>query len=57
MLLIRTARFASALAFGTGTGLRNLRERLAAHYPGRHRLDVHEKDGWVHARIRVGDEH
>jgi two-component system, LytTR family, sensor kinase len=38
---------------GTGTGLRNLRQRLAAHYPGRHRLDVHEEDGWVHARIRI----
>jgi two-component system, LytTR family, sensor kinase len=41
---------------GTGTGLRNLRERLAAHYPGRHRLDVHEEGGWVHARIRIDDE-
>jgi two-component system, LytTR family, sensor kinase len=38
---------------GTGTGLRNLRERLAAHYQGRHEFDVHEADGWVHARIRI----
>jgi signal transduction histidine kinase len=42
-------------AAGTGTGLRNLRDRLAAHYPGRHRLDVHGEDGWVHARIRIDD--
>jgi LytS/YehU family sensor histidine kinase len=41
---------------GTGTGLRNLRERLAAHYPGRHRFDVYEEGGWVHARIRIDDE-
>jgi signal transduction histidine kinase len=41
---------------GTGTGLRNLRERLAAHYPGRHRFDVYEEGGWVHARIRIGDD-
>jgi signal transduction histidine kinase len=47
----------SAPSAGTGTGLRNLRERLAANYPGRHRLDVHEEGGWVHARIRIGDDH
>jgi two-component system, LytTR family, sensor kinase len=41
---------------GTGTGLRNLRERLAAHYPGRHRFDVYEDGGSVHARIRIGDD-
>ena len=40
---------------GTGTGLRNLRERLAAHYPWRHRFDVYEEGGSVHARIRIGD--
>jgi two-component system LytT family sensor kinase len=41
---------------GTGTGLRNLRERLAAHYPGRHRLDVREESGSVHARLRIDDD-
>jgi len=40
---------------GTGTGLRNLRERLVAHYPGQHRFDVYEEGGSVHARIRIGD--
>jgi hypothetical protein len=40
---------------GTGTGLRNLRERLVAHYPGRHRFDIYEEGGSVHARIRIGD--
>ena len=40
---------------GTGTGLRNLRERLGAHYPWRHRFDVYEEGGSVHARIRIGD--
>jgi signal transduction histidine kinase len=40
---------------GTGTGLRNLRERLAAHYPGRHRFDLYEEGGSMHARIRIGD--
>jgi two-component system, LytTR family, sensor kinase len=38
---------------GTGTGLRNLRERLTAHYQGRHQFDVREEAGWVHARIRI----
>src|SRR5262245_23220588 len=41
---------------GTGTGLRNLRERLAAHYPGRHRFDVYEEGVSVYARIRIADE-
>src|SRR5262245_30627641 len=41
---------------GTGTGLRNLRERLAVHYPGRHRFDVYEEGGSVHARIRIDNE-
>jgi len=40
---------------GTGTGLRNLQERLVAHYPWRHRFDMYEEDGSVHARIRIGD--
>jgi two-component system LytT family sensor kinase len=55
-----TGRWADAVqpsppSAGTGTGLRNLRERLAANYPGRHRFDVYEEGGWVHARIRIGD--
>jgi two-component system, LytTR family, sensor kinase len=38
---------------GTETGLHNVRERLGAHYPGRHAFDVYEDGGWVHARIRI----
>ncbi|HET7132115.1 MAG TPA: histidine kinase, partial [Gammaproteobacteria bacterium] len=40
---------------GTDTGLNNVRERLLAHYPGRHAFDLYENDGWVHARIRIDD--
>jgi histidine kinase len=43
-------------AQGTDTGLHNVRERLLAHYPGRHAFDVYEEGGWVHARIRIDDE-
>jgi hypothetical protein len=41
---------------GTGTGLANVRQRLLAHYPGRHQLEVDEEAGWVHVRIRIDDE-
>jgi hypothetical protein len=40
---------------GTDTGLNNVRERLLAHYPGRHAFDLYQNDGWVHARIRIDD--
>ena len=36
-------------ASGTGTGLRNLRERLRHIYPDRHELSIGEVDGWVRA--------
>ncbi len=42
-------------AAGTDTGLPNVRERLRAHYHGRHTFEVHEEGGWVHARIRIDD--
>src|SRR5690606_13653287 len=42
-------------AGGTGTGLDNVRQRIAELYPGRHRLDVFEEGAWVHARIRIDD--
>jgi two-component system, LytTR family, sensor kinase len=38
---------------GTGTGLRNLRARLAHLYPERHALDVGEHAGEVRAHLRV----
>jgi LytS/YehU family sensor histidine kinase len=36
-------------AEGTGTGLHNIRGRLAMLRPGRHRFDIRERDGWVTA--------
>lgn len=38
---------------GTGVGLSNLRERLALVRPGRHRFDLSEEGGWVHARLEI----
>ncbi|MCP3099901.1 histidine kinase [Myxococcus sp. K15C18031901] len=38
---------------GTGTGLANVRERLAHAYPERHRFEVREDAGWVKATLRV----
>jgi len=51
---VATSRTA-ARSDGTDTGLDNVRERLRAHYDGRHAFDVHEDAGWVHARIRIDD--
>lgn len=36
---------------GTGTGLRNVAQRLDLAFPGRHKFNVSERDGWVHAEI------
>ena len=36
---------------GTGTGLRNVAQRLELAFPGRHTFNVSERDGWVHAEI------
>jgi LytS/YehU family sensor histidine kinase len=49
------AASSSTHASGTDTGLPNVRERLQAHYRGRHTFDVFEDGGWVHARIRIDD--
>jgi hypothetical protein len=38
---------------GTGTGLRNLEQRLAATLPGRATLAIDEHDGWVRAVITL----
>nr|WP_272502137.1 histidine kinase [Salinibacter ruber] len=40
-------------ADGTGTGLDNVRRRLATQHPDRHRLAVTEDDGWVRVRIEL----
>ena len=43
-------------AAGTGTGLRNVRQRLVEHYGERHhRMDIIEEDGWVCVRIRIDE--
>lgn len=36
-----------------GTGLENLRRRLALLYPGRHRLDISATDGWVRVQLHL----
>ncbi len=41
---------------GTGTGLDNVRRRLATQHPDRHRLTVTEDDGWVRVRIEIDTE-
>ena len=38
---------------GTGTGLRNVAQRLELAYPGRHAFSMTERDGWVHAEITL----
>lgn len=36
-----------------GTGLENLRRRLALLYPGTHELTTSQADGWVRVRLRI----
>jgi len=36
---------------GTGTGLKNVAQRLELAFPGRYAFAVTERDGWVHAEI------
>jgi len=40
---------------GLGVGLANVRQRLARLYPGRHVFEVGQENGWVQARIELGD--
>jgi two-component system, LytTR family, sensor kinase len=47
---------AEPMETGAGVGLANVRQRLERLYPGRHRFQVGQDDGWVRARIEiVGD--
>lgn len=41
---------------GTGTGLANVRRRLALAFPGRGAFTLTERGGWVHAEIRLRAE-
>jgi len=41
---------------GTGTGVRNIAQRLKLAFPGRHSFGIEERDGWVHARMRLEQE-
>jgi hypothetical protein len=41
---------------GAGVGLSNVRQRLERLYPGRHRFEVGQDDGWVRARIEIMGE-
>jgi hypothetical protein len=38
---------------GTGTGGKNIAQRLKLAFPGRHSFGIEERDGWVHARLRL----
>jgi LytS/YehU family sensor histidine kinase len=42
-----------AESVGTGTGMENVRQRLDAAFPGRHRLVIGEKDGWVMVELEI----
>ncbi len=37
----------------TGIGLPNVRQRLEVSYPGKHRFEILEDAGWVHATISI----
>ncbi len=37
----------------TGIGLQNVAQRLQLAFPGRHAFSLTERDGWVHAEIRL----
>jgi two-component system LytT family sensor kinase len=39
-----------------GKGLDNVRQRLAEAYPGKHHLDIFEKEGFVHIRLIIGKD-
>jgi len=40
-------------ASGTGIGVRNVRERLARLFPGRHRFELTDEQGWVRALVEL----
>jgi len=44
---------ATANAGSTGIGVRNVRERLARLFPGRHRFELTDERGWVRALVEL----
>jgi hypothetical protein len=44
---------ASPVRRGAGIGLQNVRQRLEQVFPGRHRFDIFEREGSVHAVLEV----
>jgi sensor histidine kinase YesM len=40
-------------ASGTGIGVRNVRERLTHLFPGRHRFELTDEQGWVRALVEL----
>jgi LytS/YehU family sensor histidine kinase len=38
---------------GTGIGVRNVRERLARLFPGKHRFELTDERGWVRALVEL----
>lgn len=54
VLTVANTHAAARTVEGFGIGLRNLRDRLAAAYPGRHGLEAGPSgDGWWQVRIRI----
>jgi hypothetical protein len=50
-LLPAAPAIAGEVRDGTGTGLKNVAQRLELAFPGRHTFSVVEREGWVHAEI------
>ncbi|WP_223643564.1 sensor histidine kinase [Corallococcus sp. EGB] len=54
---LRRAADAHAAPASMGIGLRNVQERLAVLFPGRHAFCLEEHDGWVRATLRLKVSH
>jgi hypothetical protein len=51
--LVDASPSGSAGCDGTGTGVKNIAQRLKLAFPGRHAFGIEERDGWVHARMSL----
>jgi len=52
--VVNTGKWIEANGESTNIGLENVRQRLQQAFPGRHQIDVFERDGKVHAVMEVG---